>query len=251
MVNLAPHTIILEHGTPEFSGITVAVSVYNYEKLVCETLDTVRAQTFDPLSLVIVEDRGADRSVDVCTSWIKDAKSRFAYCTLVQHEKNAGLAQSRNTAFSLATTPYVFVLDADNHLYSRCLQRCFDTLEHNEAAFAYTMIEKFGDASGLMGNELWCKDRLSHFNYIDAMSLIRKSAWLEASGYEKMPITGWEDYDLWCKMVELGMRGIRIPEILARYRGHSSSMLNTITNVGSNAEALRRLMKERHPWLKV
>jgi glycosyltransferase involved in cell wall biosynthesis len=170
----------------------------------------------------------------------------------VRHAKNSGLATARNTAFSLSRTPYVFVLDADNEIYPRCVEECWLALRACDAAFAYPILEKFGSESGLMGTELWSMARLAEGNYIDAMVLLRKSAWEEFGGYTKMDSgSGWEDYELWCKMAERGAYGVQVPQILARYRVHRSSMLRTHTNSDSTAPLLRNEMRRRHPWVTV
>jgi hypothetical protein len=162
------------------------------------------------------------------------------------------LAAARNTAFSASRTPFVFVLDADNELYPRCIEECWLALLESDAAFAYPIIEKFGVESGLMGTDLWSVDRLKKANYIDAMVLMRKSAWHAAEGYTQMETgSGWEDYDLWCKIAEQGAYGVQVPQILARYRVHASSMLRTHTNSSTTNPLLRQEMRLRHPWLEI
>src|SRR5262249_7187829 len=92
---------------------------------------------------------------------------------------------------------------------------------------------------------------LAHGNYIDAMTLIRTARLREAGGYARMSVTGWEDYDLWCRFAELGWTGVRVPEILARYRTHGTSMLNTTTRREEKAALLITEMRARHPWLAI
>jgi glycosyltransferase involved in cell wall biosynthesis len=245
---IAPHDhrIIFERGKPG-AGVSVIVTVHNYQSVVTEALASLAAQTLAPLSLVIVEDRGQDRSVDVCHDWLAVHASRFEHACLVQHARNEGLSAARNTATALTHSKYIFVLDADNALYPRCIEQCLSHLDAGEAAFAYPIIERFGEETGLMGIEAWSRERLSTGNYIDAMSLIRRSALESVGGY--IMSYGWEDFDLWCRMAEKNLHGVRVPNILARYRVHSTSMLRTVTNP-RHAE-LNREMMLRHPWLKL
>jgi glycosyltransferase involved in cell wall biosynthesis len=165
----------------------------------------------------------------------------------VQHMRNEGLSAARNTACALTRSKFIFVLDADNALYPRCIEKCLTHLEAGDAAFAYPIIERFGKDAGLMGIEPWSRDRLSTGNYIDAMALIRKSA-LEAVGGYAMP-RGWEDFDLWCRMAEKNCHGVRVPNVLARYRVHGTSMLHTLTN--ERYVELKRDMTLRYPWLNL
>ena len=248
------HRVVFDAGTARSpaehaGGVTIVVTVYNYEKFVIETLDSTVTQTFDPLSIVIVEDKGRDRSLELCEAWLAANAMRFKSAWLVQHETNCGLSAARNTAISLATTPYVFVLDADNLLYPRCIERCHAFIEASGSAFAYPVIERFGAEAGLMGVATWDDELLSFGNYIDAMALIRKSAWQMVGGYSLMRTTGWEDYDLWCKLASHGQHGVRVPMILARYRVHAASLLRTLSK--QKIEDLVREISELHPWLKL
>jgi hypothetical protein len=63
------------------------------------------------------------------------------------------------------------------------------------------------------------------------MAMLRRSAWLEAGGFSSEldeRFGGWEDYDMWLRLVSLGHVGVQVPEILGRYRSHRGSMLTTV-----------------------
>ena len=82
------------------------------------------------------------------------------------------------------------------------------------------------------------------------MALLSKENLYEVGGYSSMHL-GWEDYDLWCKFIEKNYYGVLVPEILARYRVHKDSMLNSITNKKTNMAKITADMVSRHPWLKL
>ena len=211
--------------------VTVIISLYNYGKFVTSCLDSVRDQTLDDLDLVVVDDCSTDHSADVVASWLDDHAGRFNHCQLLRHVTNSGLAQTRNTAFSFAATPYVFVLDADNILYPRCLKRLLAALENCDASFAYCYTEKFGDVSEIANFQPWNPRQFHTGNTIDAMVMVRKAAWEQVGGYShNMPVMGWEDFDFWFKLARVKGWGALVPEILTRYRVHGTSMLRTVTN---------------------
>ncbi len=264
MLNISPHqSIFSQVGTrfsagkavPTPSKVTVCISLYNYQEYITNTLDSVRQQTQPALDLIVVEDRSSDNSLAVARDWIIHYAERFNTVHLVQHEQNQGLSAARNTAIGLSKTPNIFILDADNLLYPRCIQRCLAALEADpQASVAYPIVEKFGEETGLMGNVVWTRDRFKHRNCIDAMSLIRKPALVAVDGYSVLNAVGklgWEDYQLWCKFIDRDFYGIPVPEILARYRTHKTSMLNSISNQRDNIEKLHQEMMQHHPWLEL
>ena len=140
----------------------------------------------------------------------------------------------------------VFVVDADNVLMPRAVARLEAALAASGAAGAYSQLVFFGAGEGIGAADVWDPQRFRRDNYVDAMALVRRSAWRAVGGYARLEY-GWEDYDLWCKFVEAGLAGVFVPELLCRYRVHAASMLRTDTAV--QRRALVEAMMARHPWL--
>ena len=130
-----------------------------------------------------------------------------------------------------------------------------EALEADEkASVAYPIIEKFGEECALIGNVVWHRDRFKRQNCIDAMTLVNREHLIDAEGYSDLIAIGklgWEDYQLWCKFIDKGYYGVPVSEILARYRTHKTSMLNSISNQPNNIEKLHREMMSLHPWLEL
>ncbi len=258
MIKTHSHKMIFaQDNTPqnktEESLITVCISLYNYESQIVETLQSVSEQTQAIIDLVVVEDCSTDASLPVAVRWLQAHSIRFNQIRLLQHTENKGLSAARNTAIAASTTPYVFILDADNLLYPRCITRCVEALDaDSQASVAYPIIEKFGEEQALISNVVWNPERFKRENCVDAMSLIRKDALVAVGGYSELKAVGklgWEDYDLWCKFIDQDFYGVPVPEILARYRTHSTSMLNSISNRKENIARLQQEMMQLHPWL--
>jgi glycosyltransferase involved in cell wall biosynthesis len=251
-VTIAAPVRLVEYDSGRRADVTVAISLHNYGRFVVEALESVLAQTLGAIELVVVDDASTDNGPDRTGRWMRRHHRRFARTLLLQQPVNAGLATARNLAIEHAQAALFFVLDADNAMYPRCLERLAAALSAaRTSAFAFPLIEVFGDSHGLMGTPVWSRSRLAAGNYIDAMSMIRTRRLRAIDGYARMPVTGWEDYDLWCRFAERGWTGIRVPEILARYRTHGSSMLNTTTRREDRIAALVDDMKTRHPWLTI
>lgn len=250
----AANTVFSQQGVAS-SPVSICISLYNYQDYIVETLRSVYHQTQQLLDLIVVEDCSTDRSLVVAKDWLVENCDRFNTIYLLQHVKNQGLSAARNTAIKASQAPYVFILDADNLLYPRCVARCLDALLADpQASVAYPIIEKFGEEQALIGNVVWNPERFKRKNCIDAMSLIRKLDLIAVGGYSELEAVGklgWEDYELWCKFIDQNLYGVPVPEILARYRTHQTSMLNSISNQQGNIEKLHREMMHLHPWLEL
>jgi hypothetical protein len=62
---------------------------------------------------------------------------------------------------------------------------------------------------------------------------------------------GWEDYDFWCRLAELGLFGHSVDRVLAEYRVHERSMLRRTTDPGDNKRRLIADIQQRHAWATV
>jgi len=246
---LADRALIFEAGRPADARATVCITLHDYGSVVVDALESVFEQTERSLGVAVLDDCSNDDGADRVERWLRANAGRFVGVQLAQHRRNQGLAAARNGAIALAGSEYVMVLDADNQLYPRCVERLLQSLDGSGFGFAYPIIEQFEERVGLMGCASWSLELLKRDNYVDAMALIRRSLWQRAGGYSKMKVGGWEDYDFWCKCVEAGAEGLFVPEILARYRMHARSMLRTETDVEANRRRVRREMLDRHPWL--
>jgi glycosyltransferase involved in cell wall biosynthesis len=225
------YEVLFEDGSPEPPPkVTVIITLFNYERYIVDCLESVHLQSLGELDLLVADDCSRDGSAETCVDWMRMHSQRFRRCLLVRNTVNRQLAATRNLLFGLARTEYVFVLDADNMIYPRCLQALASALDHCDAAFSYCYLEQYGVERGLISWESWNPQALMNGNYIDAMSLVRRNAWQHVGGYANdMPAMGWEDFDFWLKISRAGGWGILVPEVLARYRAHLNSMLRTET----------------------
>jgi glycosyltransferase involved in cell wall biosynthesis len=244
------HAVVHYADAMHDAEVTVIIPVYNYADLVKEALDSVWHQTVPVLDLVVIDDRSTDESLAVIMQWVMQNGQRFNRVVVLQNLVNSGLGLTRNVGFAAAETPYVLPLDADNRLFPHCVSFCTNTIKQSGCAYAYPTIQQFGDATELLSPGPYSPAGFAGGNYIDAMALIAKSAWAGVGGYDHVRY-GWEDYDFWCRMAEVGLWGEHVDMVLAEYRVHSASMLRTTTEVAANKRRLVADMQRRHPWTAV
>jgi len=219
---------------PRAPRVSVVIPLYNHAHEVLQTLESVVLSTFDDLEVVVIDDASTDNSRSVVSEWLDDHPDIAA--SLITHPVNRGLSAARNTGADNARGALVLMLDADNLMRRRGIERLVEALDADPgAAFAYGILERFSEdegATGLISWHAWQPERFRVGNYIDALALIRRAKLREVGGYslDARLMLGWEDYDLWARLAERGEFGAFVPQIVGRYRAGRSSMVS-VTNL--------------------
>ncbi len=248
------YVVVWESSNSTPAQASICISLYNYQDKIIIALESVKAQSNPGIELIIVDDASSDGSLEIAQQWLQHNHHGFSRILLLRHQDNAGLAAARNTGFLAASSEWCFVLDADNQMHPKAVEQCLNIAQYvpAEVAVIHPLIQriaehgKLADGRDLVGNLAWQRLQFREENYIDAMALIRKSAWAEVNGYSNI-VDGWEDYDFWCKLIDMGFQGVLCPQVLATYVSHGSSMINSRTN--QNVRHISRTLQARHPWL--
>ncbi len=91
--------------------VTVGVFCYNNGERICATLDSVAAQTYPNIEIILTDDGSSDNSVEHLRAWISK-NNRFP-CRFVVNEKNKGICPSVNSALLLVQGKYVGFIGDD------------------------------------------------------------------------------------------------------------------------------------------
>lgn len=241
-----PCAIAFSHQTPGAAAeVAVIVPAREAAPFLAECLESVRAQTLDALELVVVDDASPDAGRQVARDWLERNAGRFARAQLACHARQAGPAAARDSGARLSRAPALLLLDADNRLFPRCAERCLAGLRASGAAFVYPILARMGLGSGLVGYQPYEPRRFLASNFIDTLALLRRDAWEALGGFPHVGL-GMEDYALWLALLERGLTGAQVPEILAAYRVHGRSRTQAM---GPAHEAISERLRARHAAL--
>lgn len=122
--------------------ISIIVAAYNIEDFLGRCLESILAQTYKNLQIIVVDDGSTDNTASICDEYAK-RDSRI----ILVHQKNSGLSGARNTALKLAEGEYIGYVDGDDYIepdmYEKMLKACLDT-EAQVAVCGYTLITADG-----------------------------------------------------------------------------------------------------------
>jgi glycosyltransferase involved in cell wall biosynthesis len=98
--------------------VSVIMPAYNRAHLIVETIDSVFAQTYRPIELIIVDDGSTDNSAQVIDGWRKRCVNETGFELTYLHQANQGPSAARNRGLIASRGEYVQYLDSDDRLSS-------------------------------------------------------------------------------------------------------------------------------------
>lgn len=227
-------------------AVTVLMPVYNAERFVAQTMDTVLAQTFGDFEFVIINDGSTDRSPEILQHYAKrDGRIRLV------SRANTGYVVALNEGLGLARGELVARIDADDLAHPKRLELQVARMRAEPGLVALgsnaDAIDEDGYPIGeypvpLTHEEIEAAHLRGSSSIHHPAVMLRTEAMRRVGGYRKelMPC---EDFDLWLRLGEVG-RLANLPEKLLTKRLFVGSA------VASNLEKQEKLVKTilQHTW---
>lgn len=211
--------------------VSVITPVYNAERYLRKTLDSVFQQTYKNIEIVLVDDCSKDNSAAI----IADLKEEHQEIVYHLQKTNMGAGVARNKALELARGRYVAFLDSDDLWLPEKIERQLKLMQEKDCPFAYAAIEMMDEH----GNQLKGKREIREtcdYNYLLHNTVIATSSVVvdrEALGDFRMPLRrGGQDYATWLMLLRNGVVARGINEVLVRYRvGRNSLSSNKFKSI--------------------
>lgn len=179
--------------------ISVVIPFYNDKNYIEQSVNSVLNQTFPYYEILIIDDGSKDESSLEKLKEVEKSDKRIK----VFHKENEGLSATRDYGASQSskTCKYIMFLDSDDLLEPTYLECAYWTLETNpRASWAYSDSVGF-DAEQYTWNKWFDSEKLKKENELVSAALVRKSDFLEVSGYELREKAVNEDWNFWLKLV--------------------------------------------------
>jgi glycosyltransferase involved in cell wall biosynthesis len=201
--------------------VSVVMPVFNGEKYVAESINSILTQTLKDIELIIINDGSIDKSGEVIKS-IHDDK-------IIYHEfdKNMGIAAATNLGYNLAQSKYIAHIDQDDIALPHRLKRQVSFLERlAHVDILGGNMEGFGAQSyvsyiPIADGEIKANLLFGAANIYNPTAMIRnsflKEKQLECNTTFKVP-----DWEFWVQAMFQGARFANLNEIILRYRAHEN-----------------------------
>ena len=211
--------------------VSIIVPVYNVGAYIEETIDMVKAQTYENWELILVDDCSEDESRKKIEGRQEQDRIR-----LIAKKSNEGAARARNTGIE---GRYIAFLDADDVWAPEKLEKELAFMESRQAAFVFTAYE-FGDEKARgTGRVVHVPPVLSYEKALSRTVIFTSTVLLDTqkTGREliRMPEVKSEDTATWWKLLRSGFTACGLDEVLTVYRRPAKSLTS------NKLEAVRRI----------
>ena len=125
--------------------VSIVVPIYNMERFLEETLQSIAGTRYEPLEVILVDDGSKDKSAQIAQSFVsKDPRFKLI------SQENAGVSHARNQGIEKAAGKYILPVDADNIIEPTFVERAVTAFENggDDVVVVRPRIVFFGDQTG-------------------------------------------------------------------------------------------------------
>ena len=237
--------------------VSVIMPTYNAAAFVAETVESVLAQTYEPIELVVVDDASDDATPEIVERYAKRYPDRVRF---QRASERAGPCRRRNDAIDLATGSLIAWLDHDDLWEPEKTAREVEVLQARpEVGLVYSGYEAFDSETR---EPLPWRDRDSEAEgdvlvplfvrgcFVGSLTALfrREVLTRRRIRLREVDFSFGDDYFLWL-VLSLDWQVARIDEVLAYYRLHSENESQRLgeTNYHLRRVALLREFLEQYP----
>ena len=220
------------------SLISVIVPVYQAERYIAETLESLLNQTYDNFEVLLVDDCGNDRSIQIAKHY---ADSRFRF---IRNPYNCGIAYSRNRGLECSRGELIAILDDDDvcmpYRFEKQVyfMKCYPEIDvvGGESIWIDNTGTMIRDRIAMPDNSDYIKTSFLFENVYNSSEVMFRSSLVENNGIRyKDGMLGMEDFRFWIDCSKVG-KFSNLHEMLLKRR---------MTSDNATSQILEKRQKER------
>jgi glycosyltransferase involved in cell wall biosynthesis len=215
--------VATDKGIMQEGLVSIITPIYNGEKYIAETIESVISQTYTNWEMLITDDGSTDKSAEI----IRKYQKREPRIALFQQE-NSGSAAARNNSIRYAKGQYIALLDADDVYESDCLERQLSFIRKKNAALVFASSRRINEKSEeCLRPKMACPvvtyKQMLRCNRVHTLtSMYDRAKHGKIFLHEELKSLR-DDYALWLDITKLAGVAYGNREILAKYRIIKSS----------------------------
>lgn len=224
--------------------VSVVVITYNSSKTILDTLDSIAAQSYPNIELIVTDDASKDNTVSVVEAWMAEHAGLLKRVELVTSVANSGVTANVNRGVRASRGEWIKMIAGDDMLMPNAIERFVAVASEKKGDFFFARMELFHndleedvsvhrkafyeEAYHILRRKLGADDQYNILRYSNNFcpapaSFFSRAAFDNIGGFD-LSIAMAEDFPLWLKATEKGYLLHFIDEPLVKYRVGAGSV---------------------------
>jgi len=218
------HCVVKKEPTNTTPLVSIITPLFNAEKYIAQTLESVQQQSYENWEHIIVNDASEDTSEEI----VRNFAEKHPRVQLISLHENKGAAYCRNHATELAQGDYIAFLDSDDLWHPEKLTKQIGFMLSRDCEVSYTSYLHINEAGESLHKRIKALDQLPYKkqlrnNYIGNLTGIYKASTL--GKIIAPPIRKRQDWAVWLTAIKRsGKPALGLVEDLAYYRVREGSI---------------------------
>ncbi|HEY0277007.1 MAG TPA: glycosyltransferase [Solirubrobacterales bacterium] len=215
--------------------VSVLIPHYNQARFLRECVESVRAQTYPSIEVVVVD----DASTEDDAAAVLDEIGGWDGVDVLRLKENGGPSRARNQGLERCRGRYVLPVDSDNVLLPEAIDGLVAQLVSagEEIGFIYPNLDFFGNRDEYHEAPSYNLYTLLHANFCDTCSLIDRTVFDAGLRYHEGIRLGHEDWEFALRLAASGVRGEPAHGPTVRYRKWGFNRSDSVDHVGDDFAA--------------
>ena len=124
--------------------VSVILAVYNVEKYIRQTLDSVVNQTMRDIEIIVVDNKSTDTTLEIVEEYAKN-DDRFV---IYKNSSNLKQGIARNFGVQMARGDYIFFIDGDDYMELDAIEKLYNKITETDADITLCTWNQFDDRTG-------------------------------------------------------------------------------------------------------
>ena len=218
-------------GMVQSPSVSIIVPVYNIEKYVSCCIDSILAQTFKDLELLLIDDGSQDGSGTICDHYAsKDGRVK------VIHKPNGGVASARNVGLREAKGTWIVYVDGDDWIEPTMLDGMLQEAQRTDADVVICDFKfAYSDRKVVWCAQHWTNDKVESLNqYMQSVwtcvcgNIAKRSLYIDNHLSCPTEVAYCEDFHLMARLCYFAQKVVHLGVPYYSYRQHEGSVMHKL-----------------------
>ncbi len=198
--------------------VSIVIACYNDHKYIEQAVNSALNQTYKNKEIIVVDD-GSNYNTKAI---LKELEPKL---NMIITQDNKGVSAARNNGIKAATGEFILILDSDDFYEESFCEKAIKIFRNNSSIKIVTCYANWFSSNGETLKFKPDGGKLENFliNSSALSVMFKRLDFLTAGGYDENMVKGYEDWELYIRLLKSGGKAEVIPEFLFHYRNKNNS----------------------------